>query len=213
MGKDLVFSIRLRGGSGRGGDVPTCGKGEAPRLTLFLRKRRNTGNEEVVPVLCTQPPVYTVDDLLSHHAGPVELVGATRTPLSSVRTGLMLESAEPLERCRIWAYAARSGCPPAALATGPRRGGRRRRVGRRQDIGCPRSGGKEGGREERDEKGERKREGGAGATGTAFAGGGNVSGTRPGSPAHSGSRLRVAQGERHGSHGRRKSPCDLKYSR
>jgi hypothetical protein len=47
MGKDLVFSIRLRGGSRRG-DVPTCGEGEAPRLTLSLRKRRNTGNGEVV---------------------------------------------------------------------------------------------------------------------------------------------------------------------
>uniref|UniRef100_A0A0E0MY15 Uncharacterized protein n=1 Tax=Oryza rufipogon TaxID=4529 RepID=A0A0E0MY15_ORYRU len=44
MGKDLVFSIRLRGGSGRG-DVPTCGEGEAPRLTLSLRKRRNTDKE------------------------------------------------------------------------------------------------------------------------------------------------------------------------
>uniref|UniRef100_I1NP11 Uncharacterized protein n=1 Tax=Oryza glaberrima TaxID=4538 RepID=I1NP11_ORYGL len=242
MGKDLVFSIRLRGGSGRG-DVPTCGEGEAPRLTLSLRKRRNTGNGEVhwqagqgfhLGVSSKQsnrngshqmPPthqrylfyahnhLYTVDDLLSHHARPVELVGATRTPLPSVRTGLTLESAEPLERRRIWAYAARSGCPRAALATGPRRGGRRCQVGRRQDTGCPRSGGKEGGREERDEEGERKREGSAGATGTAFAGGGNKSGTRPGSPAHSGSRLRVAQGERHGSHRRRKSPCDLKYSR
>lgn len=63
--------------------------------------------------------LHIVDDLLSHHAGPAELAGATRTPPPSVCTGLTPGPAELQERCRIWAYAARSDRPHAALVVEP----------------------------------------------------------------------------------------------
>lgn len=100
--------------------------------------------------------LHIVDDLLSHHAGPAELAGATRTLPPSVCTGLTPGPAELQEKCRIWAYAARSDRTRAALVVEPGRGDaaspRTKAAGagwKRQAAGHPRSGEKEGGREER----------------------------------------------------------------
>uniref|UniRef100_A0A0D9YAH9 Uncharacterized protein n=1 Tax=Oryza glumipatula TaxID=40148 RepID=A0A0D9YAH9_9ORYZ len=208
MGKDLVFSIRLRGGSGHGGDHWQAEQGF--HLGVSSKQSNHNGSHQM-------PPTHHRYLFYAHNHLCTLLTTCLATTLdrwsSSVPPGLHYRrkrgaagEVPDLGLCGQIRLFPRS--PRHRTETG-----RPLTPGRRQDTGYPRSGGKEGGREERDEEGERKREGGAGAAGTAFAGGGNVSGTRPGSPAHSGSRLRVAQGERHGSHGRRKSPCDLKYSR